>query len=154
MKSNDQISLDDECNCRIPSSCPLDGHCLAKNIIYQATIESNNTQKVYIGSTQGQFKTRYANHKTSIKYATKRNTTRLSQHYWNLKDKDKHVEPIIKWKILERCGPENNGLICNLCTTEKLHILQNISNNDILNSRRELATQCVHRHKTKLKKIS
>ena len=39
------------CNCRKKS--PLDNNCLAKNIIYQATIKTNNITQFYVGLTIG-----------------------------------------------------------------------------------------------------
>ena len=38
------------CNCRA-EQCPLNENCLAKNLIYKATVETDNTTKCYIGST-------------------------------------------------------------------------------------------------------
>ena len=45
------------CNCRVKSDCPLNGKCLAQNIIYKATTTHENQQKVYRtdnGKIQGQ----------------------------------------------------------------------------------------------------
>ena len=33
------------CNCRYKTSCPLQGKCLQKGVIYQATIKQSNTGK-------------------------------------------------------------------------------------------------------------
>ena len=38
------------CNCK-KEKCPLDNNCLARNIIYKATITTDNTTKFYVGST-------------------------------------------------------------------------------------------------------
>ena len=58
------------CNCRIKEQCPLNGECLAKNIIYEAEITTNNINDEplkYIGLTGNTFKERFSNHKSSFK---------------------------------------------------------------------------------------
>ena len=55
------------CNCRDKKSCPLNGKCLQENVVYKATITSQNESKEYIGSTGGQFKKRYYAHISDIK---------------------------------------------------------------------------------------
>ena len=44
-------------------NCPVKDNCLIKNVIYKVKIESKGPDKIYIGSTAGSFKDRYANHK-------------------------------------------------------------------------------------------
>ena len=48
------------CSCRNKTSCPLQGKCLQKGVIYQATTMQSNTgkQDTYIGVTENEFKTR------------------------------------------------------------------------------------------------
>ena len=48
----------DNCNCRNKQACPLQNKCMSKDIVYQATISTNNTQdtKQYLGMTSGTFK--------------------------------------------------------------------------------------------------
>jgi len=53
------------CNCR-KEKCPLNNNCLSKNIIYQATIKTDDITKFYVGSTSTTFKNRYSNHKASF----------------------------------------------------------------------------------------
>ena len=58
------------CNCRQKSSCPLDGKCLTKCVVYKATVTetTSNNQETYIGLTENEFKTRFNLHKSSISY--------------------------------------------------------------------------------------
>ncbi len=35
------------CNCRSKPDCPLKGECLSNNVIYQATVKTNDTKKTY-----------------------------------------------------------------------------------------------------------
>ena len=55
------------CNCRIKINCPVENECCQTNVIYQASIiASNNTTKLYVGSTKRNFKTRFNEHKVSF----------------------------------------------------------------------------------------
>ena len=49
------------CNCREKNSCPLNGKCLKKGVVYQATVVQKLTHQrgTYIGITENEFKTRY-----------------------------------------------------------------------------------------------
>ena len=72
------------CNCGIrgiPANCPLNGNCLATNLVYKATVTADNKpSKVYIGMTEHAFKSRYNNHITSLKHQSHRNDTALSKY--------------------------------------------------------------------------
>ncbi|KAJ8045980.1 hypothetical protein HOLleu_09119 [Holothuria leucospilota] len=63
------------CNCRQPSSCPLRGNCLDSDVIYKATVTSDNTNVSYIGLASGQFKSRYNNHTKSLRHSRYRQKT-------------------------------------------------------------------------------
>ena len=48
MKTNCK-KLDDSCNCRKKESCPMKGgNCRKSNVIYEASIITNNNTKTYI----------------------------------------------------------------------------------------------------------
>ena len=138
-----------ECNCRVISECPLNGKCLLKNLVYQATIEPKNLVntnfkvETYIGLTSTTFKARLANHKASIKNRGLMASCKLAQHCWSLKDNK--VDFNIRWKIICRAktfSPINN--VCNLCLNEKMFIVF-FPSMASLNSRTELTTNCRHR---------
>ena len=134
------------CNCR--NECPLDGNCLEKNIIYQATVREAITKKeeTYIGRTATSFKERYNNHKSSFKNRHLINGCELGKHIWKLKDQNIEVESI-KWKILGHSKPFSPvSNVCNLCVKEKYFILYKPELGS-LNKRTELTAGC--RHKTK-----
>ena len=46
------------CNCQKNKTCPLDGQCQTKSIIYQATVtrHDNNKEETYVGLTENTFK--------------------------------------------------------------------------------------------------
>ena len=68
-----------ECNCRKKEQCPLEGQCLANNIVYQATVTSNTTTETYVGLATN-FKKRYRNHTTSFRHHKKKNEIELSKY--------------------------------------------------------------------------
>ena len=55
-----------KCNCRKKDECPVNGECLATNLIYRATVTTKEETKYYIGSTGNSFKERYNQHKASF----------------------------------------------------------------------------------------
>ena len=136
------------CNCRKSAACPLEGKCLTKSIIYQATISSNNknSQKFrYIGLTEGTFKSRYNGHLQSIRHEKHETATELSKKYWEIKRGGN--EPYIAWKIVKQVDTYKGGQpICNLCLAEKYFIIRDRGRN-LLNSRTEILSKCRHRKK-------
>ena len=68
------------CNCRKAENCPLQGNCLQNEIVYKANIHSQGKLKCYFGLSEGQFKTRYNNHKTSFKYIGNKENTELAKY--------------------------------------------------------------------------
>ena len=55
------------CNCRNKNSCPLDGNCQVKNIVYKAIITTDQNYCICYGTAKGEFKTRYNNHTNSFR---------------------------------------------------------------------------------------
>ena len=134
------------CNCRTKNDCPLDGQCLASNLIYQATVsQENGKTENYVGLTSNPFKTRLANHKKSFKHEKYSHETTLSQHIWKLNKSG--IKFTLKWKMLNRAGtfsPVTN--VCQLCTREKYLIIFKPEMAS-LNSRNEIASICRHKQK-------
>ena len=88
-----------KCNCRDKVRCPLEGKCKQECVVYKVEVYSDSSnkrnKKIYFGSTQGDFKTRYYNHKTSFSHEKYRHSTTLSSYVWELKD-NKGIDPIMK----------------------------------------------------------
>ena len=127
------------------NDCPLENQCLNKNIVYQATVTTQESTHTYVGMTENPFKTRYGNHKQSFNHRKYSNQTELSKHIWTLKDKKTEFK--VTWKILCHATPySNNTKKCNLCTTEKFIILckENLAS---LNTKAELVNNCRHKDK-------
>ena len=130
---------------------PLDNQCLAKGIVYQATVTSGNNERVqtYVGLTDTTFKARLANHKQSFIKEKQRNQTELSKHIWHLKEEGANYQ--VPWKILGKARAYTNiTKTWNLCNLEKFFI---ICHNDLasLNKRSELISTCRHARKFLIK---
>ena len=133
------------CNCVNREQCPLENKCLHENLIYQATVTSDENQVVrkYVGLCSTPFKNRLAVHLQHMNHREHMNKCELSKYVWMLKDEEKMFD--IKWEIL--CEVKGNflGDACRLCTTEKLFIIEHPAKNILLN------TNCIQkcRHKAK-----
>ena len=146
-RSQSQIINTDNCNCRNKHACPLQNKCMSKDIVYKATVTTNNTQdtKHYIGMTSNTFKERYRNHIKSFTHVHKKysNETELSKHVWHLKQNK--TDFTIKWSIIKKSISYTGGSKrCNLCLEEKLTILKE-KDNCLLNKRSEIVSACQHK---------
>lgn len=85
-KSPAQIKL--PCNCRANSKWPLNGNCL-HNHIFQATVKLPiSKENISLGETEGQWKQKNNTDKTSLTNSKYTNSTILSNHIWEIKDKN------------------------------------------------------------------
>ena len=137
------------CNCRQKDTCPINGQCRVNNLIYQATITTQQDPPViqkYIGMTSTQFKDRLANHRKSFKTEKYKTETTLSQYIWTLKQENTSFD--LKWKIMDRAKPFSPVTgVCALCTLEKYYIICH-PDQATLNKNEEIFNSC--RHKTHL----
>ena len=77
-----------ECNCSLCAEYSLSGVCFTKSIIYKAFVSANNLLiKSYYELTEGVFKTRWENYKTSFTYVNCKYMTELFHYIWELRDK-------------------------------------------------------------------
>ena len=125
--------------------CPIDNNCLTSGVIYNARVTTDDTTTNYIGLTEGTFKQRFTQHKHSFRHRSHMNSTELSKYIWQLRDSKKDFN--IKWTIICRARPYSNiTKRCDLCTTEKLMII-NSKPDELLNKRSELISKCRHENK-------
>lgn len=138
------------CNCRVKESCPLNGDCLEKCLVYKAVVSEGENTHVYYGTSEGEFKTRYNNHTKSFRHQKNRNETELSKLIWSLKEKN--VVHTLSWSIAARASPYRCGTRrCDLCLTEKTMILR--ADTSLINKRSELISKCRHSNKFSLNNI-
>ena len=99
--------------------------------------------KACIGMTEHDFKSRFNGHTSSIKHTKHANSTALSKHIWELKDKSTKFK--IRWSIVKRANAFKAGSkICKLCLAEKLCILNFKYKKYLLNKRSELISKYRH----------
>ena len=149
LRNTENIEEKRSCNCIKKDECPLNNMCLENNIIYQATVtsdEPNYKEKAYVGASGTSFKLRYANHKKSFNHEKYENETELSKEVWKLKKNGNNAN--VSWKIIRKCtGFNRSSMKCSLCLNEKLEIL---SQANTINKRTELISKCRHANKFKL----
>ena len=131
-----------ECSCPKGKICPMGGKCLQKNVIYNATVSTENDEETYIGLCSTNFKSRLAIHKQSFKNENT-NQTSLRKHILKLKSENMPYE--LSWRIIDRgniFNPVSN--VCQLCIREAYHI---IFNKELasLNSKNEVFSSCRHK---------
>lgn len=141
-------TTENKCNCRKSNkpNCPLEGNCLTRSIIYQATVtpHNNNKEETYIGLTENTFKTRFTNHKASFTHRDKSNTE-LSNFIWKLKDNGTNYN--IKWRVIAKAKTfDIASNRCNLCIAEKFYIIYH-PEMATLNEHRGLISACRHTNK-------
>ena len=87
--SQSQNTETDNCNCDNKNTCPLPKQCMTNNIIYKATVTTNNTNdtKHYIGMTATTFKERYANHTSSFRHKKDSEQNETFETYLEIKRK-------------------------------------------------------------------
>ena len=142
----------DVCNCR-KRACPLNGKCKSTQcVIYRATVTSpDNITKMYIGSTEGDFKTRYTGHIQSFTTESKKTATTLSKFIW---ENNMNPEPNVQFQIVRKATAYKPGKrMCDLCLSEKLEISKVSANTTYLNSRDEIIRKCPHRDKYMLHRV-
>ena len=148
--SDSEPSVSKTCNCRAKTSCPLNGNCLSRSIVYNAKLTTNGNEFNYIGHTENDFKSRFRNHKTSFNNHNHKNATALSKKIWELKENG--IDYNITWSIFEMSKAYQAGSrTCNLCLSEKFHI---ISSKNTINKKSELISKCRHEQKFLLKSFT
>ena len=141
-KSDNEIS---QCNGRAKNTCPMEGKCLVKCIVYKAEVSTIKDNFVYFGASEGEFKTRYNNHTKSFRHRRYEHDSELSKCLWKLTDEQKDYD--LRWSIAARASPYKCGTRrCDLCLTEKAIILRS-EHRGLLNKRTELISKCRHRNK-------
>ena len=55
-----------KCNYRKKAECPMEGNCLVNDVVYKCDITRPLPKKVYLGLAEGEWKSRFFNHKLSF----------------------------------------------------------------------------------------
>ena len=141
------------CNCNDKNKCPLDNKCLTPRIVYRADVTNDQTQeqKFYYGISDTPFKEWYENHKKSFRHKEYSTETDLAKYCWELKDKG--AVPTVNFSIAKRVKGKSLINNCSLCLSEKLFIIRNLDNVNMLNKKSEFISKCRHINKRLLIKV-
>ena len=132
------------------ASCPLDGKCLTKNIVYKAVVSTITGSHTYYGSCDD-FKFHNNNHTKAFRHQHCKNNTELSKHIWDPKNAGilyNFTRSIAAYASACRCGTRR----CDLCITE-MYITVRANKKNLLNKRTEIISKCRNRNKFILKNI-
>ena len=143
-----QDQVEKTCSCTGGKPCPFGGKCLAKGVIYKATVTQENSKiNTYIGLTSNSFKKRFYSHNNSFKNPDA-NQTSLSNHVRKLQEK--RIKHTIKWEQVDqaKCFSPVSG-ICALCTKEKFYITFKPGVGP-LNKKSEMFNNCRHKKRVLL----
>ena len=132
------------CNCKVKNECPLNGECQTSSVIYRTDLvnDYNDEEKLYFGLADTTFKERYRNHIRDFIHEKYENSTELAKFIWQLKRDN--ISFLVKWTIITKVYGSPNPLLCKLCLTEKLSIINFINDRNALNKRLELLSRCRH----------
>ena len=132
------------CNCNDKNKCPLDNKCLTPRIVYRAEVTNDQTQeqKFYHGISDTLFKEQYENHKKSFRHKEYSTETDLAKYCWELKDKG--ALPTVNFSIAKRVKGKSLINNCSLCLSEKLFIIRNLDNVNMLNKKSKFISKCRH----------
>ena len=143
--TNTKVRQQLTCNFRVKSGCPLNRHCHKESIVYKCTVYTiRQLKKVYLGLTEGEFKTRYYKHSQSFKTKSYLNSTTLSSYVLEVKA-EQNETPNLNWEIV-RSVPAYSNITkrCILCLYEKILIASYPNPEELLNKRSELVSKCRH----------
>ena len=69
-----------KCNCRKKVECPMEGKFQFNNVVYKYVVTRQLPKKVYLGLADGEWKSRFYNHKLLFKDKRYSNKTTLSSY--------------------------------------------------------------------------
>ena len=112
------------CNCRKKDECPLNGQCLAQDIVYKCiTSTSMHPDITCLGTAEGDFNKRYNNHTNSFRHKRYSKDTTLSKYILEIK-KEYNEMRTLKWSIVKSVPSYSNiSKKCLLYLHEKLEIV-------------------------------
>ena len=113
--------------------------------------EANDDQKIYFSFAKTNFKECYYNHKRDVKHIKYQYNTELTKYIWNLKNNN--IKYNVQWKVVDKVYGSANSVMCKLCLTEKLWIINHIYDNNISNKKSHLINKCRPLNKFLLKHV-
>ena len=125
-------------NCRKRPECPRVENCQVNNMVYKCEVTRPLMKKVYLGLAEGEWKSRFYNHRLSLKLKRHSSKKILSSYMWQLKIVSSET-PNLKWSVLRCVLPYLNvSKKCLLCLYQKLEIGTYQNQKKLLNKISEL----------------
>ena len=126
------------CDCRGKNEWQFNGECQTPSVIYREDVDndSNDEKNIYFRITDNAFKERCRNHIRDLKHVKYEYSAELVKYIRQLKREK--ISFSVKWKIITKMYGSPNPLLCKLCLTEKLWIINFINDRNMLNKRSEL----------------
>ena len=103
------------------------------------TNNSNDEHKFYFGLSDTTLKDRYIYHTRDFKNKKYQNSTKLAKYIWQLKCDA--ISFSLKWAIMTEVYEGHNSLLCKLCLTEKLWVINFIHDENMLHKNSELISK-------------
>ena len=72
-------------NSRKKAECPMEESCQVNNVVYKCDVTRPLPKKVYLRLAEGEWNSRFYNHKLSFKHKRYSTKTTLSSYIWHLK---------------------------------------------------------------------
>ena len=113
--------------------------------------DSNDEEKFYLGLPDITFKERYRNHIRDFKHDKCENSTELAKYICQLKHDN--ISFSFKWTDITKVYGSPNPLLCKLCLTEKLWIINFTNDENMFNKKSELIRKCLHLNKHLLRNV-
>ena len=116
-------------------------------LVYRCDITRPLSKKECPGLAEGEWKSRFYNHKSSFIYKIYSNKTTIPSSIWHLKSASSEI-PNLKWSVL-RCIPPypNISKNCLLCLHEKLEMVTYQNQKKLLNKISKPTPKCHHANK-------
>ena len=92
-----------DCNFWNKDNYLLDAKCLVECIVYEATVFTANQTNTNFGWAEGDFESRYTNHKVPFHSKGYKHRTQLSKYVWSLKNIN--TECSLKWHVKAKAVP-------------------------------------------------
>ena len=97
------------------------------------------------------YKERYRNHMRDFKHERYGNSTELAKYVWQLKLDN--ISFSVKWTVITKVYWSPNPLLCKLCLTEKVSIINFINDGNMLNKKSKLLSRFRHLKKHLLRNV-
>lgn len=128
----------------------MNGEYLTPKIIYSAHVsnDTNSDKKLKFGLAYKPFKERNTNHTRVVRHGNYKNSTKLTKYIWWLKHSC--ISFPMKYSVASKVHGNTKPIICQLCLTQKLWIIEFISNKDYFNKKSQLINNWVLSCSTKI----